>query len=113
MIDNLHYTKELGYRSKEALEKGDLHRFAALMHEHWLRKRARTAGMTNGQIDEWYAIGRANGALGGKIIGAGGGGFLMFYTEDKTRLRHAMRAAGLREVRFRFDYEGTTVVAQS
>jgi D-glycero-alpha-D-manno-heptose-7-phosphate kinase len=113
MIDNLHYTKELGFRSREAIEKGDLHAFAALMHEHWERKRARTQGMSNSQIDEWYAAARANGALGGKIIGAGGGGFLMFYTEDKTRLRHAMREAGLREVRFRFDYEGTTVVAQN
>jgi D-glycero-alpha-D-manno-heptose-7-phosphate kinase len=113
MIDNMHYTKDLGYRSREALEKGDLHGFAALMHEHWERKRARTQGMSNQKIDEWYEAARANGALGGKIIGAGGGGFLMFYTEDKTRLRHAMRAAGLREVRFRFDYEGTTVVAQS
>jgi D-glycero-alpha-D-manno-heptose-7-phosphate kinase len=113
MIDNLHYTKDLGYRSREALEKGDLHGFAALMHEHWERKRARTQGMSNQKIDQWYEAARANGALGGKIIGAGGGGFLMFYTEDKTRLRHAMRAEGLREVRFRFDYEGTAVVAQS
>jgi D-glycero-alpha-D-manno-heptose-7-phosphate kinase len=113
MIENLHYTKDLGHRSREALEKGDLPGFAALMHEHWERKRARTKGMSNAQIDEWYELGRANGALGGKIIGAGGGGFLMFYTEDKTRLRHAMRHAGLREVRFRFDFEGTSVVAQS
>ena len=69
--------------------------------------------MTNSQIDEWYELARRNGALGGKLIGAGGGGFLMFYTEDKTRLRHAMRGAGLREVRFRFDFQGTTVLAQS
>lgn len=113
MLDNMHYTKELGYRSREVLEKGDLRAFAALMHEHWLRKRARTQGMSNGQIDDWYELGRQNGALGGKLIGAGGGGFLMFYTEDKTRLRHAMLGAGLREVRFRFDPQGARLVARS
>jgi len=64
-------------------------------------------------MDEWYALALAHGALGGKLIGAGGGGFLMFYTEDKTRLRHAMREAGLREVRFRFDFEGSGLVAHS
>lgn len=112
MIDNLHYTKELGCRSKDALEQGDLHRFAALMHEHWEHKRKRTEGMSNSRIDELYAVARANGALGGKVIGAGGGGFLMFYTEEKTRLRRAMSPFGLREIRFRFETEGTRVVAQ-
>lgn len=113
MLDNMHFTKELGYRSREALEKGDLHEFAALMHTHWERKRARTQGMSNSQIDTWYEVARAHGALGGKLIGAGGGGFLMLYSEEKTRLRHAMREAGLREVRFRFDFEGSIVVARS
>jgi D-glycero-alpha-D-manno-heptose-7-phosphate kinase len=80
------------------------------MHTHWELKRGRSAGMGNDKIDEWYATARANGALGGKLIGAGGGGFLMFYTEDKTKLRHAMREAGLSEVRFKFDFEGTTTV---
>jgi len=113
MVDNLHYTKELGLRSREAIEKGDLHAFAALMHEHWLRKRKRTTGMSNDAIDEYYDLARNNGALGGKLIGAGGGGFLMFYSEEKTRLRHALRGAGLREVRFRFDPEGARLVARS
>jgi D-glycero-alpha-D-manno-heptose-7-phosphate kinase len=113
MLGNMHYTKELGYRSKRALEQGDLRGFAALLHEHWEHKRARTQGMSNPKIDEWYALARAHGALGGKLIGAGGGGFLMFYSEDKTQLRHALREAGLREVRFRFDFEGARVVAQS
>jgi D-glycero-alpha-D-manno-heptose-7-phosphate kinase len=113
MIENMHRTKELGYQSKDAFERGDLRAFAALMHDHWLRKRARTQGMSNNQIDEWYELGRQSGALGGKLIGAGGGGFLMFYSEDKTRLRHAMRSAGLREVRFRFDLEGARLVARS
>ena len=113
IIDNLHFVKKLGFESKQALEAGDLRRFAEIMHVHWEHKKARSKGMSNGSIDEWYELGRANGAIGGKLIGAGGGGFLMFYTEDKTRLRHAMREVGLREVRFRFDFQGTTLVTQS
>jgi D-glycero-alpha-D-manno-heptose-7-phosphate kinase len=112
MIANLHYVKELGLRSREALEAGELKRFGALMHEHWLHKRKRSGGMSNPHIDTWYDLAMANGAVGGKLIGAGGGGFLMFYTEDKVALRHAMRQAGLAEVRFHFDFEGTKVVAQ-
>ena len=85
--------------------------FARLMDEHWQRKKARSGGMSNPKINEWYDLARANGALGGKLIGAGGGGFLMFYAEeDKSKLRHAMRQAGLKEVRFRFDFEGTKLV---
>jgi len=113
MIDNLHFVKDLGYRSKQALEEGNLREFAALMHTHWEHKKARSNGMSNPQIDEYYELARSNGALGGKLIGAGGGGFLMFYTEDKTRLRHVMTQVGLREVRFRFDFEGTRILAQS
>jgi D-glycero-alpha-D-manno-heptose-7-phosphate kinase len=113
MIENLHFVKRLGTESKQALESGNLRAFAEIMHVHWEHKKKRTPGMSNGPIDEYYELGRANGAMGGKLIGAGGGGFLMFYTEDKTRLRCAMRAAGLREVRFRFDFEGTKVVTQS
>ena len=112
MVQNLHYVKDLGLRSQAALESGDLKRFGELMHEHWEHKKQRSGGMSNPAIDVWYQTAMANGAIGGKLIGAGGGGFLMFYTEDKTRLRHAMLEAGLREVRFRFDFEGTKVVVQ-
>ena len=112
MIDNLHYVKNLGLRSKSALESRDLAGFGKLMNEHWLNKRKRSNSISNGQIDTWYDIAINNGAIGGKLIGAGGGGFLMFYAEDKARLRHAMREAGLPEVRFRFDFEGTRIVAQ-
>jgi D-glycero-alpha-D-manno-heptose-7-phosphate kinase len=110
MVDNLHFVKDLGFQSKDALEKGDLRRFADLMNVHWEHKKKRSGGMTNGDIDRWYGLARERGALGGKLIGAGGGGFLMFYAEEKAALRHAMHHAGLREVRFRFDFEGTKVV---
>jgi len=112
MIDNLHFIKELGYQIKDALESGDLRGFAELMNVHWQHKKQRSGNMSNDAINAWYDLAMANGALGGKLIGAGGGGFLMFYTEDKTRLRHVMLQAGLREVRFRFDFEGTKVVVQ-
>jgi D-glycero-alpha-D-manno-heptose-7-phosphate kinase len=112
MLANLHQTKEIGYASQRALETGKLREFAQLMDEHWQRKRARSGGMSNQKINEWYDLAKANGALGGKLIGAGGGGFLMFYAEeDKSRLRQAMREAGLKEVRFRFDFEGTKLVS--
>ena len=112
MIDNLHHVKEMGYRSLKLLEEARLVEFGQLMHEHWELKKRRSGGMSNPQIDEWYALAMRSGAAGGKLIGAGGGGFLMFYAEDKTKLRHAMIQAGLTEVRFRFDFEGTkTIVA--
>jgi D-glycero-alpha-D-manno-heptose-7-phosphate kinase len=112
MVENLHYIKELGVQSKDALEAGELREFARLMDVHWQRKKERSGGMSNPTINAWYDFEMQNGALGGKLIGAGGGGFLMFYTEETTRLRHAMRQQGLRELRFRFDFEGTKVVAQ-
>jgi D-glycero-alpha-D-manno-heptose-7-phosphate kinase len=113
MIDNLHFTKDLGKKSQQALETGNLPEFARLMDVHWQHKKERSGSMSNQQINEWYDFAMANGALGGKLIGAGGGGFLMFYAEDKTKLRHAMREKGLTEVRFKFDFEGTRIVAQS
>ena len=112
MIDNLHFVKELGLKSKEALESGRLRDFADLMNVHWEYKKQRSNGMSNSQIDQWYALARDNGALAGKLIGAGGGGFLMFYAEDKMKLRHVLSQAGLREIRFRFDFEGTKIVVQ-
>ena len=108
MLNNLHYVKELGLRSRQALEAGDPVLFGELMHEHWEHKKKRSGRMSNPKIDEWYALARENGAIGGKLVGAGGGGFLMFYTEDREKLKEAMAAVGLEEVRFRFDFEGTT-----
>ncbi len=113
MTANLHFIKELGLKSLQALEKGDLHLFSELMNEHWNYKKQRSKNMSNSRIDEWYDLALKNGALGGKMIGAGGGGFLMFYSEEKTRLRHALRSAGLVEVRFKFDFLGAQVITQS
>jgi D-glycero-alpha-D-manno-heptose-7-phosphate kinase len=110
MLQNLDYVKSLGYRSKEALEAGDLPRFGELMHEQWEHKKRRSGAASNPQIDAWYSLAMNNGAIGGKLVGAGGGGFLMFYAADRSRLRNTMAAAGLEEVRFRFDFEGTKVV---
>jgi D-glycero-alpha-D-manno-heptose-7-phosphate kinase len=110
MLDNLHYVKALGLQAKEFLERGDIFAFGHLMHEHWKNKKKRSKGISNTSIDHWYEIGLLNGAVGGKLVGAGGGGFLMFLAEDRTRLRKAMANIGLQEVRFRFDFEGTKVV---
>ena len=110
MLANLHDVKELARRSKQALERGDTALFGEIMHEQWGQKKRRFGGMTNAKIDEWYELGRASGAIGGKLVGAGGGGFLMFYVEDHRRVRAAMAKAGLEEVRFRFDFEGTKVL---
>jgi D-glycero-alpha-D-manno-heptose-7-phosphate kinase len=110
MLANLHYVKELGLRSKAALESGNVTEFGRLMHEHWEHKKKRSGGMSNPKIDEWYDLGMKNGAVGGKLVGAGGGGFLMFYAGDRNKLRHSMARAGLEEVRFKFDFEGTKIV---
>jgi D-glycero-alpha-D-manno-heptose-7-phosphate kinase len=110
MMENLHFTKDLGRQSQKALETGNLDEFARLMDVHWQRKKERSREMSNADINGWYECAMANGALGGKVIGAGGGGFLMFYAGDKVKLRHAMRQKGLTEVRFRFDFEGTRVL---
>lgn len=110
MIKNLDFVKDLGYQSKRAFEKGDLREFADIMNVHWEYKKKRSGGMSNPKIDEWYDYALKNGALGGKMIGAGGGGFLMFYADDKVRLREAMKQTGMSEVRFRFEREGAKIM---
>jgi D-glycero-alpha-D-manno-heptose-7-phosphate kinase len=112
MIENLHFIKDLGKQIQRALENGDLLEFARLMDVHWQRKKERSAIISNHEINAWYDSAMANGAVGGKLIGAGGGGFLMFYATNKARLRHALREKGLTEVRFRFDFEGTKILNQ-
>lgn len=112
MLDSLHFVRELGVASKHALERGDTAHFGGLMHEHWEHKKLRSKAMSNERIDHWYEVGRTNGALGGKLVGAGAGGFLMFFAEDQDRVRRAMAEEGLREVRFAFDHEGATLLAR-
>jgi D-glycero-alpha-D-manno-heptose-7-phosphate kinase len=106
MLENLHRTKELGLRSRTLLEEGDLRAYAELMHEHWVNKRGRSEGMSTDRADELYELAREHGAIGGKLVGAGGGGFLLLYTEDPARTRSALADAGAPEVRFRFDFQG-------
>ena len=112
VVDSLHRTKELGYRIKESLEAGDLEHFGCLLHEHWENKKRRSGKISNPDIDIWYELARQNGAVGGKIMGAGGGGFFMFYCPNnkKGKVRKAMAEAGLRELPYDFDFEGTKVL---
>lgn len=110
VLKNLHYTKELGYRSRDALVDGDIINFGRLMHTHWLNKLNRSTGMSNQKINDWYSVAMKNGAIGGKLVGAGGGGFLLLLASDKRKLRNAMSEEGLREVKFQFDFEGTKVM---
>jgi D-glycero-alpha-D-manno-heptose-7-phosphate kinase len=110
MMRNLDFVKKLGYESKEALEAGDLKRFGQLMDVHWQHKKKRSGNMSNPIIDRWYSKAMKNGAIGGKLVGAGGGGFLMFYTESPNELRKAMVQEGLVEVRFKFDFEGAKLI---
>jgi D-glycero-alpha-D-manno-heptose-7-phosphate kinase len=110
MVENLHFTKDLGLRSKAALVQGETKKFGELMHEHWEHKKSRSRGMTSDFIDDAYSQALKEGAVGGKLVGAGGGGFLMFYAEDKEKLRKKMIELGLEEVRFKFDFEGTKVI---
>ena len=112
MLSALDHTKELGHRIHQALIEGRTEDYALLMHEHWEAKRQRSTGMSNPDIDRWYEIARANGAIGGKIVGAGAGGFLMLFADDPRSVRRALAAEGLSEVRFRFDLDGTTVLTR-
>jgi D-glycero-alpha-D-manno-heptose-7-phosphate kinase len=114
MVDALHFTKQLGQEVKSVLEAGRVSEFGALMHEHWQRKRCRSRGMTNERIDEIYELGRDRGAaIGGKLVGAGGSGFLLFQAPDRKRLRDCMTEAGLAEMDFNFDFDGSVVWARN
>lgn len=106
MLENLHATKEIGLRSRELLESGDLEGYAELMHEHWERKRRRSPGMSDEHIDGLYKLARRNGAIGGKLVGAGGGGFLLVYAARAEDTRQAMAAAGVTELSFDFEFGG-------
>jgi D-glycero-alpha-D-manno-heptose-7-phosphate kinase len=106
MLENLLRTKELGLLSRDLLAAGDLDGFAELMHEHWLNKRARSEGMATGRVDELYTLARRSGAIGGKLVGAGGGGFLLVYARNPSDTRQAMSSAGAQELVFDFEFQG-------
>ncbi len=112
VIESLHRTKDLGYRIKETLQEGNLDQFGLLLDEHWQNKKKRSGKITDPKIDRWYEIAKESGALGGKIMGAGGGGFFMFYCPvgKKCSLRQALSAEGLREMHYDFDFEGAKVL---
>jgi D-glycero-alpha-D-manno-heptose-7-phosphate kinase len=106
MLANLHATKEMGYRSRELLLSGDLNSYAELMHEHWENKRLRSPGMASERIDMLYTLARRSGVIGGKLVGAGGGGFLVVYAQRPSDTRQAMAAAGAQELEFDFEFGG-------
>ncbi len=112
IIDNLHRIKEIGLETRKALEKGDLDKFGELLHVHWETKKRRSGKISSPFINECYELARNNGALGGKLIGAGGGGFFMFYchSNDKPRLSQAMKKVGLKPMKFHFDFEGAKIL---
>jgi D-glycero-alpha-D-manno-heptose-7-phosphate kinase len=106
MLKNLHTTKEMGYASRDLLVGGDLEAYAELMHEHWENKRRRSPGMTSEHIDRLYTLARRSGVIGGKLVGAGGGGFLLVYARRPADTRQAMAAAGAQELTFDFEFGG-------
>jgi D-glycero-alpha-D-manno-heptose-7-phosphate kinase len=106
MVENLHRTKEMGHTSRDLLEAGDLESYAELMHEHWENKRRRSPGMSGDRIDTLYTLARRSGCLGGKLVGAGGGGFLLVYAQRPEDTRQAMAAAGASELPFDFEFQG-------
>jgi len=112
MLENLRQVKEIGLETKKHLEQGKVDMLGELFHTHWEIKKKRSGKMSDPFIDECYELARKNGALGGKLIGAGGGGFLMFYCKnsDKPRLSDAMKKKGLRPMRFHFDFEGAKIL---
>jgi D-glycero-alpha-D-manno-heptose-7-phosphate kinase len=114
MLEGLHFVKQLGQEIRSVLEGGAIHEFGKLMHEHWLRKRGRSSGMTNDRVDELYDVARTRGrATGGKLVGAGGSGFLLLHTPDRKRLRAAMTDAGASEMEFSFDFDGSVVMMRN
>ncbi len=111
VIETLHKIKNIGLETKKAFEKGDLDRFGELLDVHWQTKKQLSKKVSSGSIDDWYDTAMRNGALGGKIMGAGGGGFFMFYcSEDQAKLTNSLKKKGLKQMRFRFDFEGAKIL---
>lgn len=112
-LEGMHRIRQLGHDVFDLLVKGDIDRYGELLHEHWTNKRRLASKMTDERIDEHYDAARKAGAIGGKLMGAGGGGFFMFYTrpQDKRRVYEVMTKRGLKPLRFRFDLDGARIVA--
>jgi len=112
-LEAMHKIKEIGFEIKEALLRGDITAFGKLLHEHWETKKSISGKMSNPQIDSWYELARKNGAIGGKVMGAGGGGFMLFCIEEGKRreFREVMEKAGLVYMDFKFDFDGVKVLA--
>lgn len=112
-VNRMHRIKALGYETRRILVAGTLDEYGELLHEHWTMKRRLTTNMTDSAIDEHYEAARKAGALGGKLMGAGGGGFFLFYARhaERRKVHDAMVARGLRPMRFRFDFDGARIVA--
>ena len=114
MIEGLHFVRALGHDIREALESGRVSEFGRLMHEHWMRKRARSCRISTIRVDSLYDLARSEGgATGGKLVGAGGSGFLLLHTHDRRRLRDTMVRAGLTELDFSFDFDGSVVLLRN
>jgi D-glycero-alpha-D-manno-heptose-7-phosphate kinase len=112
-IQRMHRIKELGRETKRILLAGEIDTYGEMLHEHWTNKRKLAASMTDSVLDEHYEAARNAGAIGGKLMGAGGGGFFMFYVRagDRRRVHDALAARGLRPMRFRFDFDGARIIA--
>ena len=112
VIEALHRVKVLAYDVRRALEQGDLHAFGDLLHENWEQKKRFANGVSNPEIDEAYDLARSAGAIGGKITGAGGGGFLMLYCEPahQDAVYQALRSKGIERMDFRFESMGARVL---
>lgn len=111
VVSSLLEIKDIGIEIRNSIVGGGLRRFGELLDIHWQAKKRLSSAISNPQIDAWYELAKYHGAIGGKISGAGGGGFLMLYCEErKAELREAMRRAGLRELHFRLEFEGSKVV---
>ncbi|MGA7123779.1 MAG: sugar kinase [Polyangiaceae bacterium] len=112
-VQRMHRIKQLGYETKLVLVSGQIDKYGEMLHEHWMNKRKLASNMADSAIDEHYDAARKAGAIGGKLMGAGGGGFFMFYVRaaDRRRVHDALAARGLRPMRFRFDFDGARIMA--
>jgi len=110
MLNNLHFVKEIGYKMLDSLEKGDLVKYGELTKEHWENKKKRSKSISNNQINDWVDAAVNGGAIGAKLVGGGGAGYIFCYTEDHRKLRDTMSKLGLKELTFGFDYEGTKIL---